>query len=428
MFPLDSSARIGSTVHVAQLDARCSDEASGKADRPFCSIGAAALKVTPGQTVLVAAGDYRERVIIHRSGTRRAPIAFVALPGANVSLSEGKNGFYLSDASWVSISGFTITGTTSYGISVFNASHITLFGNRVSRAGKQSPTASAAGIYLKGIRDSLVWRNVSFGNSYSGILLTYGATRNVVKDNVTYDNISGYVRKAPGIRLYASPDNTVTGNVSYGNEDSGIEMYAGSEGALVSNNVSYSNGDHGIDVFGSPGARVVGNTVHRNTASGINVEGGSSRSVIENNIAVDNGIDSPRSKGNIRVDLSSVDGTRMNFDLVYLTSPGQLDNPTYLVVWGVTSATSLHDLTSTTGQEARGIQADPAWAHAASGDYRLSSRSPAIDSADSSAPGQPLRDSKGHKRVDVPRTPNTGAGRYAYVDRGAFEFSPRIVG
>ena len=114
MFPLDSSARIGSTVHVAQLDARCSDEASGKADRPFCSIGAAALKVTPGQTVLVAAGDYRERVIIHRSGTRRAPIAFVALPGANVSLSEGKNGFYLSDASWVSISGFTITGTTSY--------------------------------------------------------------------------------------------------------------------------------------------------------------------------------------------------------------------------------------------------------------------------------------------------------------------------
>ena len=59
-------------------------------------------------------------------------------------------------------------------------------------------------------------------------------------------------------------------------------------------------------------------------------------------------------------------------------------------------------------------------------DLDLSSvKLPGIDSADSSAPGQPVRDLEGHGRVDDPRTPNTGAGDPPYADRGAFEFQPR---
>ena len=101
----------------------------------------------------------------------------------------------------------------------------------------------------------------------------------------------------------------------------------------MSNNLVYGNGDHGIDVYVSAGARVVANTVDRNTTAGINVEGGSSQALIENNIAVDNSVDSPRSKGNIRVDLNSVEGTRMDFDLLYMTTPSLLGKPSYLVVW-----------------------------------------------------------------------------------------------
>ena len=116
----------------------------------------------------------------------------------------------------------------------------------------------------------------------------------------------------------------------------------------------------------------------------------------------------------------------MDFDLLYMTSPSLLAKPSYLVVWGATSAVTLQDLTSATGQERHGVQAAPAWTRRASTlrspDYHLTSRSPAIDSADSGASGQPVRDMEGHKRVDFPGVPSTGAGRYPYFDRGAYEF------
>ena len=228
VYPAGSGAASGSILYVAQANPRCSDDAaSGTVNQPFCSIGAAARNVAPGQSVRVGAGDYQERVVVKAQGTNRAPVAFVAQTGARVSLRGDRNGFYLSNASWVTISGFTIIGTSSYGISVTNSSHISLVRNRVSGSGKQLRGSLSAGIYLNNVSNSLVWRNVSSGNSYAGIVLTFGATRNVVKENTTYGNRSGIDRRAPGIRLYNAPNNTVTGNISYGNEDSGIELYSG---------------------------------------------------------------------------------------------------------------------------------------------------------------------------------------------------------
>ena len=417
----NSGALLGSTVLVAKQDPRCSDTGTGTTSQPFCSIAAAALKVHPGQTVLVATGTYSERVTLATSGTRSAPIIFRPKPGANVSLT-GKNGFSLSNVSWITISGFTITGTGGYGISVVNSSHVALLRNRVSQAGRQAAGKYASAIYLKNVSDSLVWNNVVFANTYAGILLTYGATRNVVKQNLAYDNRSSDPRRAPGIRLWNAPNNTVTGNISYGNEGSGIELYTGSEGALVSNNSVYGNGNHGIDVFKSTGTGILANTVHDNTTAGINIQGSSRRSTIENNIAVDNGVDSPRTRGNIRVDASSTDGTRMNFDLVFLTGT---TSGNYVVVWGNLKAVHLEDLTGTTGQETHGVDADPAWVDPRGGNYHLRARSPAIDAADASVPGQPARDAEGRQRVDATAVPNTGAGRVRYTDRGAFEFTRR---
>ena len=48
--------------------------------------------------------------------------------------------------------------------------------------------------------------------------------------------------------------------------------------------------------------------------------------------------------------------------------------------------------------------------------------SPAIDSANSSAPYHPALDIENHIRYDDPLTVNTGAGTRAYDDRGAYEF------
>ena len=186
----------------------------------------------------------------------------------------------------------------------------------------------------------------------------------------------------------------------------------------MANNVVYRNGDHGIDVLSSTGQLVVSNTVYRNVDSGIEVQG-SGGATIRNNVSVDNGINSPRTSGNIRiVDSGSASRTTLNRDLLYLSSG------TILIDYVGTKYSTLAAFRSATGQEQNGRQGPPFFVAAASGDFHLLGGSPAIDSADSAAPGQPAVDADGRARVDDPATTNAGVGPRVFDDRGAFEFVP----
>jgi hypothetical protein len=166
---------------------------------------------------------------------------------------------------------------------------------------------------------------------------------------------------------------------------------------------------------------VIANTVYRNVTAGINIEGNSTGSTVANNIAVDNGIQSPRTHSNIRVESGSTSGTTMNDNLVFLTVPGEV-----LLIWNSVSYTSLASFQSATGQESRGIQADPRWVSPATGNFHLTAGSPAIDSANSGASGQPSSDVEGNSRIDDPATPNIGIGPRAFDDRGAYEYQPAL--
>ena len=46
----------------------------------FRTIGEAAVRVAPGDTVLIHGGTYREYVLVEKSGTAAQPIRFVAAP------------------------------------------------------------------------------------------------------------------------------------------------------------------------------------------------------------------------------------------------------------------------------------------------------------------------------------------------------------
>jgi parallel beta-helix repeat protein len=413
-----TAAADGSVLFVDNGNPGCSDFGSGTATQPFCTIGTGAGRVSAGQTVQVAAGTYPESVIVSTSGTSAAPIVFTVGSGAYVVVSGQVSGFTISGRSWVTVNGFSVTGTSSFGITVTNSSHITLSGNHVSYSGHPVSGQTKSGIRLSNVTDSLVSSNTADHNSYAGIELNSGSTRNEVRGNLTFNNARGYERAAPGIRLYSAPGNTVDANVSHHNEDSGIEAYSGSNNSLIYNNVTYNNGDHGIDNLTCTGQRIIGNSAYKNVTAGINVEGTSTGATLANNISVDNGIKSPRTHSDIRIEAGSTAGTTMDYDVVYSTVPDTI------LIWSSTSYSSLAAFQAASGQEAHGSQADPRWASPSTGDFHLTAGSPAIDSGNSGASGQPSADVEGNSRVDDPGTQDTGAGPRAYDDRGAYEFQP----
>ena len=415
-----ASAAPRSTFYVDGSSAWCSDSIrSGSKAEPFCTIGAAAARASAGVKVKVAAGIYRERVVVQASGTAANPIVFSPVRGATVVITGGKNGFSIDGGSWIHINGFTVTHTGEYGISVSHASHVTISHNRVRYAGEPTRGQAKYGIRLRDVTRSLVVGNTVDHNSSAGIALVDGSAQNEITSNHSFDNAKLFERAASGIRLYASPDNTITRNVSRDNEDSGIELVR-SDDNVVCNNVSYRNGDHGIDVTGvSRETRVLANTIYGNVTAGIDVEGGSTGARVANNISVQNGVHSPRTASNIRVDAASVPGTSVNYDVVHVDGDREV-----LLIWNSVGYRSLAKFQLLTGQELHGVDVAPRWKDRAAGNFHLTARSPAIDSATSAVRRQPRADINGTRRTDDPATPNTGVGPRLYDDRGAFEYRP----
>ena len=343
---------------------------------------------------------------------------FQEASGANVIVSGGTNGFKVSTKSWITIKGFTVRSTTGIGMYIKGASNVTLDGNDVSLAGQRTSGNTSPGIRLDNTTSSLVINNVAHDNSDHGIHLVSGATGNEIANNISYGNARSVSRAAEGIFLHTAPGNSIHNNITRDNEDSGIGLWNSSNNNIVFNNVVYRNGDHGIDTLSSTGEKIVSNTVFKNVDSGIELQSNAGAD-LSNNISVDNGINSPRTKGNIRVvDSGSASQMTMDYNVVFLSADNDLID--YLGV----KYTTLASFQAARGKELHGKQADPKFTNATAGDFHLLTGSPAIDSANSGAGSQPGADFDGRARVDDPLTPNTGVGPRSFDDRGAFEFPP----
>ena len=436
-------AQASTTWIVDNTNPNCDNSGAnaGTPGQPFCTIAAAAAatKVVAGDTVLVNAGTYNETSSINPANSGNAtagPITFTANQG--VTISGGKSFALSGSKSYITINSFTITGTSTAGISVSGGSNVTISNNTESSAG--TPISSpAAGISLTNLAGGIVQGNITHDNSAHGIYLTGTTTGVTVQGNTSYHNAYQYQRNANGIDDIA-PGNSIIGNVTYANEDSGINMYTGGDSALVADNVTYDNGDHGIDDFNVTGGRIIGNTVYYNCTDGINVEGTSGNYDIENNVSVNNAtgaVINPtpiatnpstgqpyytnlcnRRIGNIGVYDSAPASTTANYNLVYQSGAGAW------YTWAGVAYGSLSALHSATGQESNGIFGDPHFANAGAWNLQLSGRSPAIDSANSVASGEQAADILGQSRVDDPATANTGNPSGSYYDRGAYEYQP----
>ena len=279
--------------------ADCSNSGPGTTATPLCTISAGAARAGAGDTVLVCSGIYTEQVTLPRSGRLAGRSLLRAANGASVTVRGRTNGFRIDSRSWITIRGFKVADTTGHGIYLTASSRITIQNNEVLGAGARTG-ATARGISLGTTTASVVRGNNTHDNSDAGIFLGAGATDNVIAENRSSENARGYIRAAVGIDIRAASNN-ITRNVTFDNEDSGINIWDGAHGSYIANNVSYRNGDHGIDNKGSSNTRILSNTVYRGVDSGIDVAN-STGVTLANNISANNGLNSPRTEGNIRVD------------------------------------------------------------------------------------------------------------------------------
>lgn len=72
------------TYHVSQRAAGADDANTGTVDKPLKTLAALQARLKPGDTAIVHAGLYREKLVMDTAGTREKPIALRAAPGESV--------------------------------------------------------------------------------------------------------------------------------------------------------------------------------------------------------------------------------------------------------------------------------------------------------------------------------------------------------
>ena len=343
---------------------------------------------------------------------------YVNIGGANpgthtILVGHRTKGIYLAARSYVTIDGFTVTRIDDRAIYLNTSSNYNIIRNTVCTWNYKY------GIYLYGCTGVLVEKNVVSDNQDNGIMLTKsstagGCTACTVQDNECMRNIYPPVRRAVGIRIYASPNNLLQRNRLHDNQDSGIQIEQGSDNVVCVQNISWNNGDHGYDQLYALGVTHVGDVAYHNFKDGFSIEGQAMNGSVYDCIAIDNGLTT--NEFNLWVNDSSSVGFHSDRNLFWNSTSR---NPIKFIT---TQYATISAFSAATGNDVHSVQANPLFANVSLGDFHLMAGSPAIDAADSGVPNWPALDAEGHARGDDPATPNTGAGPVPYADMGALEF------
>ncbi|MFF4880982.1 hypothetical protein [Micromonospora sp. NPDC000668] len=366
-------AAVGAELHVSNTS--CAAGGDGSLTAPFCTISAAAAVAEPGQIVLVHPGtEYRESVVISRSGTEGAPITFRAVNGPGESASVVKVGK------------------------------------------RRGPSGNESAFTLRGVHDVVLDGFRASGEGTAEAVLVDGSSR------IILDRLVASEYEAPGrVRITgASADVTVSRGTFVGG--SGLVVDPGVRAALVTASTFTVSG---ITVRDAPGTKIVGNTLTTNCTLAVDVTGTSPGVSIRNNILETAGgaLDDaqacrvPSQATAVAVSAGSAAQTVADYNLIEPASGGPLYR------WGGTEYTSLPEFVAATGNGTHDIAANPRLSAVPTYErpyYEISPNSPAVDSADATAEGVSRTDLLDNPHSDSPEVPNTGTGS-GYHDRGAVE-------
>lgn len=310
--------------------------------------------------------------------------------------------------------GDDLTGRDAHGIAVYGTKapdsihDLTIDGNELY----ELVLGSSEALVLNGNVDGFeVTNNLIHDNDNIGIDLigfegtapddAYDQTRNgLVKGNRVY-NISSndnpsYGKELPndsnsagGIYVDGGKDSIIEQNYSY-NNDIGIEIASEHAGKATSNitvrsNVIYHNRLTGIAMGGydeergsTVDCKIVNNTVYNNDTlddgnGQLLVQYDTQNNVIKNNIFVASSTDVL-----IYNEYGKNAGNIVDYNLYY--APGGSDKANW--IWKNEDYAGFSAYQSGTGNDAHSLFADPKFADAAAGDFRLLTASPAVDAGD----------------------------------------------
>ena len=375
------AADTGTTLYVNGSVQSCTDTGTGTAAAPFCTLQAGVNAAVAGDTVEVASGPLYAPVTISNSGTAAAPITIKTALSAWTAIGSPKGttnpapAFTINGASYVTVSGFRATAASYQAAVITNSHDVTLndiLGGNVPNMGA-APAVEVAG----------------------------------TSSNVTVGRSTFFLNVLP-----TSPV---------------IQIDAGSSGDIVSTNEILYTSDSIttsypalISVTSAPNTAIANNTVDTRFAcsSVVDVAGASGGTSIENNIFKSTEgkcLPGTQPTALIVVTATAAAPVTSDYNILYplATEPNVVDYYNWNgVQYGTTSS-----FTAATGEGVHDLATDPKLEV----DTELQSTSPAIGSANSSAPGMLSTDINGNSCTYDPYMPITGAGSPAYCTRGAVQ-------
>ena len=338
---------------------------------------------------------------------------YVNLGGENpgrqeVLVGRRTHGFRIGGRSWVTIEGFEVRHVDDTAIDLYlGCSDIFISRNRIT-------LSQTYGIKSAGGSRIVIAENSVSESSLHGIGLSAGATNCVIRGNESFRNAQPGARAAKGIYLQGAPDNTIAGNRTYENQDTGVQINAGSHNCLLYNNRSWSNGDHGYDHLDVTGTTHLHNVAFGNYKDGFSIEGNSPGTTLYNSISVNNGLTTNRF--DLWVNEASAVGFTSGYNIIWNATDQE---PVKFVT---TLYNLLSDYIADSGQDTHSWQADPMFADAAGGDFTPLKGSPAIDAGNSAVPNWPASDFLDNPRFNDRTAPDSGAGPVTFADIGAVEY------
>ncbi len=369
-----------------------SDANPGGSDSPWATLQKAAHTVQAGDTVIVRAGSY-VGFDLRQDGTAAARIVFQAEPGAAITQRNATtpDGINLEGADYVTIDGFTVNGMPRTGIrSVLNR-QVIIRNNHLDMNGKWG--------ILTGFSDDLLIENnvASRSQIEHGIYVSNSGDRPVILGNLIWGNYANGIHMNGDAEM--GGDGIISGalvenNVIYGNGTGGGSGINGDglQNSVIRNNLLSDNHASGISLYringgaGSSGNLVVNNTVVQasNGRWALNIQDGSTGNTVRNNILYN----AHSFRGSIDISADSLPGFTSDYNVVmnrFTTNGGS-------------SVQNLGQWQAATGQDVHSLIATPSqlFVNPASGDYHLSSTSPAIDAGTSA--GAPAFDFEGTAR------------------------------